>query len=346
MSRVRYLVGAIGVAATLAAATVAADTSPPLPGPAPRHRDALAATKQNDGCVSCHADIGAEWKASMHAIAYEDPVFKKAYSIEPLGFCRNCHAPEGDPDAGLSDEAAALGVGCVTCHVQGDEIFGAHGSPGKEGVHATTKDARLATADACAGCHEFDFPGQPGRFMQGTIGEHASSKHAKSTCADCHMKKTIGPNAHVDHRFRVAGDAAMIRSAVKVRATRPTSDVVNVTLTADQVGHDFPTGDMFRRLELRAVAKGPSGDITAIPTHLRREFQTSAPGATAQRVQVRDKRVPGDGTPVDAEIRFADDVKGLPVHWVVAYQRMDRGLAKLFDVDTDADEIIVAEGDL
>ncbi|MFO0617290.1 MAG: multiheme c-type cytochrome [Polyangiaceae bacterium] len=330
-------------AGVLGVASASADGALPLPGPAPRHREAAAAQKLNDGCVGCHAEIGAEWKASMHAAAYEDPVFKKAYAIEPLGFCRNCHAPEGDPDAGLSDEAAALGVGCVTCHVQNDEIVGAHGSPGKEGVHPTTKDARLATADACAGCHEFDFPDQPGKFMQGTIGEHARSKFAKTACADCHMAKS---GAHLDHRFRVAGDAKTLRSAVKVRAARPAPDTVRLTFTADHVGHDFPTGDMFRRLELRAVAKGPKGDITAVPTFLRREFRVGPMGGASRRVQVGDSRVPGDGSAVDAEIRFADDVTGLPVHWVVAYQRMDRGLAALFEVDMDADEILVAEGDL
>lgn len=334
----------LGASLGVALRAPAGDATPsPLPGPAPRHRDAADALKKNDACVTCHAEIGAEWRASMHAIAYEDPVFKKAFSIEPLGFCRNCHAPEGDPDVGLSDEAAALGVGCVTCHVEGDEIFSAKGSPGKEGVHATTKDARRATADACAGCHEFDFPEQPGKFMQGTVSEHAASKFAKTSCADCHMPKN---GKHLDHTFRVAGDAQMIRSAVKVTAARPSPDVVSLMLVADRVGHDFPTGDMFRRLELRAVAKGPNGDITAVPTFLRRTFRAGATPGAAQRVQISDSRVSGDGSPTHTEIRFADDVSGLPVHWVVAYQRMDRGLARLFDVDTDADEIIVAEGDL
>lgn len=344
-ARTGFLLTAVA-AATLAALGVAADTSPPLPGPAPRHRDATAARQQNEACVSCHTDIGVEWQSSLHARAYDDPVFQKAYALEPAGFCRNCHAPEGDPDAALSDDATAVGVGCVTCHVQGDAVYGAHGSPGKDGVHATLKDARLATTDACAGCHEFDFPDPPARFMQGTVREHAVSQSSTSTCADCHMQKTPGAGSHTDHRFRVVGDATMIRSAVHVTATRPTSDVVALTFVAGRVGHHFPTGDMFRRLELRAVAKGPHGDITAVPAFLRREFAMGGTSGMSHRIQVRDTRVPGDGTPVDAEIRFADDVSGLPVHWVVAYQRMDRGLAKLFDVDMDADEIIVAEGDL
>lgn len=59
----------------------------------------------------------------MHQQAWTDPVFLGAYAIEPLPFCRGCHAPMADI-SNSNDPARLLGVGCVTCHVAGEDILG------------------------------------------------------------------------------------------------------------------------------------------------------------------------------------------------------------------------------
>src|SRR5437867_1735558 len=90
----------------------------PLPGPArseaARSNDPEA---DNKACEHCHADIAREWRGSLHAGAWTDSVFQQAYAIEPVAFCRGCHAPEADPSAEPPRGAQHVGIGCTTCHV-------------------------------------------------------------------------------------------------------------------------------------------------------------------------------------------------------------------------------------
>jgi hypothetical protein len=325
-----------------------------LPGPAPRVRakkdDPVAA---NAACEGCHEQIASEWNGSMHKAAYVDPVFQEAYQLEPFAFCRGCHAPEADPKSDPSERAQAVGVGCTTCHVQGKEIVGTSTFAETSLRHAVVGDARLATVEACGACHQFDFPAAKGSPMQNTLGEHAASKHASVTCQGCHMKEIDdgGGRHHTSHSFSVLSDPSMIRSAAKVKAERVGSREARVTIDAGAVGHAFPTGDMFRRLEIRAEAVDARGHVIerAPAVHLVRTFadrSRSAGEADFARVQVGDTRVPapgsGDGRRV--LLRFERPIDHLGLRWSVVYQRMGTAMAASFGVEQAHDEIVVAEG--
>src|ERR1700727_480519 len=82
--------------AALTAPSVAADLAIPFPAPA-RGPVASGRAERNATCEGCHAEIAAEWRASMHHHAFDDPQFARPLAIEPLPFCRGCHAPEADP---------------------------------------------------------------------------------------------------------------------------------------------------------------------------------------------------------------------------------------------------------
>lgn len=56
-------------------------------------------------------------------------------------------------------------------------------------------------------------------------------------------------DGHRDHRFDVTRNAAVMRDAIDVFSTR-TATGVSVTLRAKNVGHVFPTGDLFRRIRV------------------------------------------------------------------------------------------------
>src|SRR5689334_7744989 len=90
-----------------------------LPGPfwsaAPRRAEETVAL--NASCEGCHADIAAEWRASQHHVSFTEPFFQRALAIEPMPFCRGCHAPEADPRVPPPPSLAELGVGCITCHL-------------------------------------------------------------------------------------------------------------------------------------------------------------------------------------------------------------------------------------
>src|SRR5262245_41045081 len=122
-------------------------------------RRAEEAATLNASCEGCHADIAAEWRASQHRVAFTEPFFQRALAIEPMPFCRGCHAPEADPRVSPPPSLAELGVGCITCHVTSrGSVFAAPATTGAAVAACSLpieRDARFATAEACASCHEF-----------------------------------------------------------------------------------------------------------------------------------------------------------------------------------------------
>lgn len=334
---------------------------PALPGPSPRARAAGHDTlKANEACASCHQEIAAEWRSSMHHQAWIDPVFQQAYAIETQAFCRGCHAPEADAASEPDENAKAVGVACTTCHVQGDRVVGPRSvalgasieGSAAASPHAVFGDARLATRDACGSCHQFDFPGEK-VTMQDTMREHARSSFASVECQACHMPLTApkdGARAHRSHAFAVMKNPAMIRKAATLTARRSGPRGVEITIAATGVGHSFPTGDMFRRLEVRAEAVDASGKVIARadPVHLGRTFTDEPRNGSHEfhRVQATDTRVlpPGAGEPSLVALSFGQPVAAATIRWSVLYQRMGTAMAVSFGVDQAIDEVVVGEG--
>lgn len=196
-------------------------------------------------CARCHAEVAGEWETSLHRHAFDDAVFAAAYALEPRRSCAGCHAPRD----------ASRGVDCETCHLREGRIAGARRRAGSPHGPA---DPSMATVDACAACHQFDFPDEvdlglapSDAPMQSTLSEWAASPAGAdgTTCQDCHM----GEGAHLDHRFAVRDDLARLRDAIEVTVSHDGS-ALEVELHARGVGHAYPTGDLFRRLELTARA--------------------------------------------------------------------------------------------
>jgi len=275
-----------------------------LPGPGPRHADAL---RENEGCVVCHADVALEWSASRHRSAYTNPAFSRAISAEPLAECRACHAPEADPalapEAGLAD----LGVGCVSCHGTAERVLAGPGDA--TAPHALVRSEAFAGPRACAGCHEFTFPGGDA-LAQSTVTEHASGPHAGTSCADCHMPR--GDGGRRRHDFASVRDETTLREALSVFASRD-REGVRVELVSVGVGHSFPTGDLFRRLRVRAEVPGPDGSVLADDERfLGRAFDERAPvkreiaddrvGPAGLLVRLAPGAAPTD--PIEIEVRL------------------------------------------
>jgi hypothetical protein len=218
-------------------------------------------------------------------------------------------------------------------------------------------DARMATQQACASCHQFDFPTHAHQVapepMQDTLAEHASSTRKDTPCQSCHMPIVDGPDGkHRSHTFSVIGDPAMLRRALKVDA-QYAQGRVTLALSAGEVGHAFPTGDMFRRLEVRAEAIDAAGRVVARaePEILARTF-TDVPRdphgseLTFQRVQSSDTRVPAPGLgPRHVELLMPRAPKGTRLRWSVVYQRMSTPMADAFGVSQVLDEVVVAQGE-
>jgi Cytochrome c554 and c-prime len=322
-----------------------------LPGPAPRGRSAANAANQNRECERCHTDIASEWRASLHARSQTDAVYARAFALEPLEFCQGCHAPEADPKAPVPEAAASIGVGCVTCHVVQGELLARSDSLGaKSAPHALSRDARLDGNAACSGCHEFAFPDRTARsrpeLMQATVSEHARSAESSSACANCHMPLSEhGAAPHKSHAFTGGHDAELVRSAVSVTAER-TLDGARVTLTPRQVGHAFPTGDLFRRVEVSAEALGSEWQVVASANrYLARHWQRlPSPFGVVLRGVVRDDR------PLEAavvvELELGPSAAQLPINWRVAYQRVEHPRSEREQDSRVEGEIEIASGAL
>jgi hypothetical protein len=370
------LAAVTGVVVEAPPAAAASPVRSPLPAPATGQNAPIRSlpgvgTVDAAYCTtSCHQAIGAEWKASLHRDAWNDPVFGKAYELEPVAFCRGCHAPEANPQGQPSAAARRDGVSCTTCHVETGQVQGvgqamarwtAAAGSGAKSPHAFRPTPALGTEAACVACHQFDFPAQARQLspspMQDTVAEWRASSLASVSCQECHMRPVgEGEQRHKSHQFRVIGDVSLLREAVVAKASRGPDDRVSVELTAGRVGHAFPTGDMFRRLQVRASAVDAQGRVVAeaLPVELARVFRdlprdpdAAAHGdLTNQRVEVRDTRLgpPGTkGATKTAELR----VRGAGAHairWEVAYQRMMHPLAESFGVNPLEDEVVLASG--
>lgn len=323
-----------------AATTRSSDIAPPeMPSPN-RGADAERASeaaRRNLACESCHADIAAEWRASHHRSAFTDQAFQRSLAAEEenVAFCRGCHAPEAPPDALPPPELAAIGVACVTCHSAGDHLLAAPSSSPSAAPHASLRAEAFATARACAGCHEFDFPDSVLRprpeKMQFTASEHAASGYSEAACAGCHMPLVgEGARRHRSHAFASSRSPEGHRKALSISADR-IGNTIEMKLGAGEVGHAFPTGDLFRRLTVTAEIIGPDRALLASQTrYLARHFRPELlPSGRKVRVTDADDR-PGapaqGGEPVKVRFDFGPALAGQPAVVRVVYQRVAHAL--------------------
>ncbi|MFK7985364.1 MAG: hypothetical protein AB8I08_04970 [Sandaracinaceae bacterium] len=243
-------------------------------------------------CVRCHAPT----TASFGAHAWTDPIVVAERGDDTTGWCGSCHRPSGPSTGGQPANAPSTnepssGVGCVDCHVDQGVVLSPR-SPTASGLAAhAMRAAEWDGVRECAGCHEFRFPGandtrnvvfDPEGWLQRTASEWRSSpaRQRGETCVSCHM-----PDG--GHAMRAA--EGQLEVSARARSTDGGANAL-VTLTARGMGHAFPTGDMYRALEVRVWA--PGAPERAVTQRLTRHF---ARGADRLRREVLDTRlVPGE----------------------------------------------------
>lgn len=337
----------VGAAAVTAALCTQASELPAMPGPYPtgaRRAERDAAT-ENSRCEGCHEDIAAEWRGSLHRRSHTEPAYARAVEREPIPFCQGCHAPEADAKKPVPEALGDMGTGCVTCHLTGDAVLAAPASrssfAARSAPHAVARDARFGGPSACAACHEFDFPElgvrRPREPMQSTLSEHRASPFASFACADCHMPLE---NGHRSHRFAASRSPEVIRRAASVRATRLSPTMIRVALTAADVGHAFPTGDLFRRLTVVAEADG----APRVERRLMRRFGVIRHGFAGSRTQIGDDRVGVGGAERAVDLDLGPAAAGLPVRYRVDYERVEHPISKDGEEALVEGAITVAEG--
>lgn len=272
-------------------------------GPAPAGLpDALSGAA---ACEDCHVKEAAEWRTSGHRQSWTRPLFQRAYALEPMAECRNCHQPLTAERPARDRATRALrdeGVTCAVCHVRAGQVLAATRSG--RAPHPVREARLLSSAAFCGGCHQFPFPEhrQDGEVvftnepMQDTLEEWRRQRDhgaGARTCQDCHMPQV---GARRSHAFAGGYDGALLQSAVAVSAALEGEALVLRLRTSASSGHAVPTGDLFRSLVLSAEVLDGRGRVlgAAEPEVLTRRFVDVAEALPDGRVRlVRQQAMDG-----------------------------------------------------
>lgn len=278
----------------------------PAPAPSPPAASASAPRLPEadfDRCDRCHVAIAAVHERSLHARAANDVLFRRELARVPdPAFCVHCHGADREPP----------GLGCSACH--GDGVITTSHESGRA-PHPVRVDPSLGTDATCAGCHQFDFPGRPGEPMQATMDEasHLGAEGERARCIDCH-------GGAEGHAFEVSD--AMLVASVRTTATVRREGAtlrVRLVLRAGEVGHAVPTGDVYRRLEVRAWVGGAPGTLRRAT--LAREFDP-APDGLHERA---DRRVPPGGSRVvELRLPVPEGAEPREIRWAVEWHALPR----------------------
>ena len=180
----------------------------------------------SETCKACHLEIYNQWKESVMAQAWDDPIYEalvkrasKATNGAVDNFCVGCHSPlgltvYGTSAASFDDENfVPPGVNCEACHNISDisgRDNGAYvltpttngkGAPSQKygprkdaesPYHETTYSELHTRSEFCAACHNVTHPFN-GTPIERTYDEWSESAYNEEgvQCQDCHM--TPGP---------------------------------------------------------------------------------------------------------------------------------------------------------
>lgn len=270
-------------------------------------------------CAGCHPDAVAQWTASRHRVSWSNDLMQAGFLAEPRLFCVHCHAPAQEqlaeilpnmpiytslsphasthepPPGPLAPEPLAdEGISCVVCHLRGVQILTAN-PPSPDAPHNLRYDPLFGTESACVTCHEFSAAvfldgamvgdDQP---MQSTVSEWRAWKVSSGRtedCTTCHMPEG-------DHTMSGGHDRERVNRAINIRGSR---DGTALVVTAQDVGHAVPTGDLFRHLTLEQAPR-VEGPWTVLYT-FGRSFALGHTGVVPIKRDVHDTRL-RPGVPV------------------------------------------------
>ncbi|HKB17382.1 MAG TPA: multiheme c-type cytochrome [Planctomycetota bacterium] len=236
-------------------------------------------TEKVEYCGGCHREIHEEWKGSLHARAWTDPIFQAAYAAEKArnpeaaSSCVPCHAPAPLLDSGLGKFPRAreadldVGVDCFACHVGSRGMSGPHGTK----YHRSKGDERFLEPIFCQACH-----GQTERdpVHDQKTGYETTSAASGNTCVTCHMepverilsqdeertRRQVGrlkPRLSGRHDFPGVHAPKVLAKAADLSLSVEGSDLLVSIET--RTGHFLPGGGDGRLVVLAVEVLDPSG---------------------------------------------------------------------------------------
>ena len=283
-------------------------------------------------CADCHQKIYSAWQKSKHASAWTNSVFREGFKRDGIERCIVCHAPI----SALPNE----GVNCITCHMRDGVEYGLHG--GGYSSHETKISNMMADPKFCAGCHQFNFLAatKPGKLQttkvasQNTYSEWQaySARGGKKTCQQCHMPQG-------SHTFLGSHNRQTLLQALLVRAVGGRGKI-NFNFELRNIGHHFPTGDLFRRITLE-VRRESSNEFRTVATFARKVGRHFDLKTMTSAMELRD-----DTTLKPFEKKQTDIAVEEPGKYVyrVRYHYVLEEDELKFNKDTDFQAVEIAKG--
>jgi hypothetical protein len=191
----------------------------------PMEVDHRALTRQPSAgsCGACHAEVLAEWKDTLHAGAWKDPVFVSAAGRPMKMECKPCHSPQpvlfGDLEIDwgfrpfLRDYNQDDSVNCVACHLRSDGRVAAR-QDRPDAPCRPARDPRLSSTRLCGTCHN------PTHDAHGEW-ERSQARELGVGCNDCHSQVVYRTGADgrkksgFSHVFPGGNDLVFVRKAIR-----------------------------------------------------------------------------------------------------------------------------------
>ena len=228
---------------------------------------------QRKMCKRCHPAIWREWERSMHAKAWEDPIYQDAASqVEDREKkCDPCHAPEPILITGIGNmpklraKDRQYGVSCIVCHIDAHgAMHGPHESSSPMYHANVPSEAHAKPTALCATCH-----GQPNVPEHDLVTSFSNSPAAKEglNCASCHMpavKRTLSVHSYEAvavrrHTWIGSRSASKLKSAAALKIVRE-GGKATVRLT-NKAGHLLP-GGVLRTIVLDVKLSDATGVVS------------------------------------------------------------------------------------
>lgn len=240
------------------------------------------------GCAACHFDSHTSWTQSGHANGWRGATFRSAVRAAANPACNDCHLPliEQRPLLyGLQDGVVELsshtpnpafdatlrteGVTCAVCHVREGKVISAN-LPSERGPapHETVYSEELRSSEACATCHQLQWPGANQPFYD-TYGEWKASAWSTAgvSCQDCHGGAQAGA-VGFEHSGSAGHAVSVLIGLPQLELVRGEERPLPLTLTLQNTGagHAFPTGSPFTGALVVAEIVGPPSGRSSDPT--------------------------------------------------------------------------------
>lgn len=268
-------------------------------------------TKKPDSfqaCGRCHTKVFEEWKETLHAGAWQDPVYRMSAGNPPKHECRGCHSMEPILAREISTDVSYRpvfrpylhdeGVNCLACHGLSDgSVAAARDLP--DAPCRPRRDDRLRSPEFCGACHN---------PSHGAYDEWKQSKSGK-TCTECHTREP----GRFTHRMKGVHDADFVRGAI-AWAAEAQGGALRVSIT-NRSGHKLPAEVPGRMLRLRIRIDDREEEL------LFRRPMKQLVGEKDNRLLPDETRVVarpiGAAKRVRVEIIYQQSLLAMPHQWVV-----------------------------